>query len=1398
VRVLPSTSDLATYGVSFGLQQEVRSALRRRKREILEQLKKENGIPATDLKPEDFDRLAELRKAAAERAWKGVSSDIGISNEIASASIADVTLAGEEAPIATETSADLAFAEIGEEAAEEQEALVAAEGIDAREEAEDSATRKWDVTPGTSQAGVPEDSQVDPAEIPQKWVRVEVDWPELVLDPAADMDIIRKACEAHRELMLARLRERLQAWSQDPDPETGGLLWGFPRATDRDQRHRVLPSQVLAWDATLERLRRERGRVALPDDRFDLRVEANVVDDPLAPSLRTVRVVLANRSEIVNMSRVPDKLTDRAVYLAGLEIELDPGLHRDHVLGRVQPSYRWNNWLRHPGLGINCSVESAKSSGDGKGTVLRTTALPSWRQPRIVPHAISVRPRFDTLAAEDGGIPVLEALVADYEEWLKDVAGREPWRIPDGYSADNEAEERERARFEEDLVFWRRELDRIRIGLMVLREARDAAISGAGSADPRVVPLTAWRAMNSSLARLSRALAAQGEEPPTEWRLFQVAFLAGHLPTVTSRIPAWSTRADLFLPTEPGIDPMAADDATATLLYFPTGGGKSEAFFGLLVLQCFVDRLRGKLRGVTGIVRYPLRLLTAQQANRFSRIVAMAELERRALRISGDPFQIGFWVGGGNTPNSRYADGFEELPSWDKKSLTKEAEARLRSEDRGYKTASKWRRLSVCPFCGDKTIGLRRRREGGDVRLAHVCFGETCNWNAEHGGVEPLPFHIMDTDIYAYAPTVLLGTVDKMAMIGHSPQTIARVFGMFGFAPWVQELLDGSGRPLPGHGRLVHPRRPPHGSGNQSWREPTAHSCRRIGPVYGNRDVELFDPFPSIEVQDEAHLLEQSLGTFSGLFGSLLETAQADLAPLLGKSLSSRLGDGTPRRAKVIAASATVQGPERQIEMLYQRRVAMFPHPGPDLYESFFARLQAPEPSDAGRAALEDVEQRTPTRRLYFSMPTNGRPHTSATVAVLSALHLTITEAYRDLACPDRARRNRVRDYFAAALPGGPLRDWHIDALRSATDDALAEAIDLARIVLAYVTNKKGGDSVQAALGEFVPRDHQRAGVALGELQGVSTGLITGSVEMEKIQEIVERAKASWKSAANVDLERDFLSALRGVIATSAISHGVDIERLNTIVFAGLPSDVAEYVQASSRVGRTHVGISILVPTPQRPRDVHVVGIHDVFHRFLERMIQPAAIDRWGENAISRVFSSALQVKVCAVDHYRRLANAGSDDARASSWDSSGVPAIGERLRGDFIGLVEDIAKFLSRAVGIDEVDPTRSRYNPNAKDWYVDLLRRQTRDTLRLMRSETWLSSGLRTFFESNGRPMPMTSLRDVDEPGIIQVSERSHVHGRRLHRLGVGAVMRMLRRGDGRWGDDESDDENTGDGAA
>lgn len=1386
VRVLPSTEDMSRAEMTFGLSKEMERAVRSHYKDINRRMQSEAQIAPDD--PEARSKRTVISAQARQKAFLAAADEQGLSRP--DAERARVTSQAKPDPVAAETAKrafeqgipdpdDLALV-IGTEGAD-GEADEAAEEVEAEGR---GTTFVWTVRPGADRDSLPEDRFVRDAEIPQKWLRLLVDWPELAVEPSWSENEVNQACAEHSAEMASALASRLATWvaADDTAEEIGGRLWAMPRATIQDQAHRVLPSQVANWDEHLGRLRTRGLQPALPD--LKLEVDVRISPDPLDPNRLTVRVILANRSSLPS-PRLPDRLLDRTLYLSGIEVTMPNGLHADHSLKRVRPSYRWNDWLTHAGIGINCGLSCTRPREDGAPLLLTTDTLPTWRQPRIEAFQIDPAPSFARLASADGGIEVVRALANAYRDWIADTVASEPWRVPGGTSGEEASEEN---KFREDVDAWGVELRRIEIGLKVLEESLQAQQAGASEDDERVAPLRAWRATNAAFERVHRRAGKRGEFAPETWRLFQLAFLVSHLPGVVSRIPFWSTRADLF------VDDMATDDATASLLYFPTGGGKSEAFFGLLVLQAFVDRIRGKRRGVSALVRYPLRLLTTQQANRFARIFAMAEMERLERRIAGDPFQIGFWVGGGNTPNSRHAESFTDVPQWSEGNLDASKESALLRDSPEYGTVAKWRRLTECPFCGSGTVGLRRRREGDDQRLAHVCFDRTCEWNAAHGGIEPLPFHVMDTDIYAYAPTVLLGTVDKMAAIGFSPHTIARVFSMFGFAPWVV-ARSPDGKRAPGAGRLTHPRRPSQNAlraqaPNTDWADPSKNGCTPIGPVYKNARVELFDPFPSIEVQDEAHLLEQSLGTFSGLFGSLLEAAFTDLAPILESALVSRLPSGAPRRAKVIAASATVQGPERQIQMLYQRRVRMFPHPGPDLYESFFARLASPDPRDGGRNEITDPEHRVPTRRVYVAVPTNGRPHTSATVAVLSSLHLTLTELYRLLV--DAGQVDEAKRILASVLPEGPLSGVHRDALAAASDAELAEALDLARIALCYVTTKKGGDSVQAALGEFVPRDHARAGVGLGEGEGLETGLITGSVEIDKIQEIVEKARPKWKPGDLVDLERDFLRELRGIVATSAISHGVDIERLNLMVFAGLPSDIAEYVQASSRVGRTHVGASILVPTPQRVRDMHVVGIHDVFHRFLERMVQPAAVDRWGENAIARVVASAIQVKLCAVDHFKGLASA--DEAhRSGLWDSSGVTRVRRSLLGNRIDREREIRTFLARAIGIEDLsnplrDEVRANLRPAEADWYVGELSKLVKAIADDLQKDTFEASRLRSFWTDTVRPEPMTSLRDVDEPGRIVASGRSFVrNGRRPH--DAKRLMKVLRHGDAAWGEGEGD---------
>ncbi|MUI52282.1 helicase-related protein, partial [Pseudomonas aeruginosa] len=207
----------------------------------------------------------------------------------------------------------------------------------------------------------------------------------------------------------------------------------------------------------------------------------------------------------------------------------------------------------------------------------------------------------------------------------------------------------------------------------------------------------------------------------------------------------------------------------------------------------------------------------------------------------------------------------------------------------------------------------------------------------------------------------------------------------------------------------------------------------------------------------------------------------------------------------------------------------------------------------------------------------------------------------------------------------GALEALHRQALSSASASSLITLIDLHRIALTYVTNKKGGDQIMAAEAEETRKRHLNEGNDLG---GLDTRLITGSVEQGEIQGVVDTAQSRVAPGQPIPPLRE---QLRSVIATSAISHGVDVDEFNSMFFAGMPSDIAEYIQASSRVGRTHIGFVVLVPTPQRRRDRHIVHVFDIFHRFLERMVQPAAIDRWAERAVERVFPSLLQAYLLGV-----------------------------------------------------------------------------------------------------------------------------------------------------------------------
>ena len=195
--------------------------------------------------------------------------------------------------------------------------------------------------------------------------------------------------------------------------------------------------------------------------------------------------------------------------------------------------------------------------------------------------------------------------------------------------------------------------------------------------------------------------------------------------------------------------------------------------------------------------------------------------------------------------------------------------------------------------------------------------------------------------------------------------------------------------------------------------------------------------------------------------------------------------------------------------------------------------------------------------------------------------------------------------------------------------DRLAALVDLHRIELTYVTNKKGGDQIISAIGAEVTEIHEAMGADY-MLSDFKMELVSGGVDVKGIQSVIRKAEAPFNSMCD-----DVADVLRGIVATSAISHGVDVETFNAMAFAGMPSDIAEYIQASSRVGRSHVGFSLLVPTPQARRDRFVVGIHEAFHRLLERMIAPPAVERWVDRALERTISSLVQTWLAGIQYQR-------------------------------------------------------------------------------------------------------------------------------------------------------------------
>lgn len=237
-----------------------------------------------------------------------------------------------------------------------------------------------------------------------------------------------------------------------------------------------------------------------------------------------------------------------------------------------------------------------------------------------------------------------------------------------------------------------------------------------------------------------------------KWRPFQIAFILMNLNAM--------------------YDDYSPDRKMVDLIWFPTGGGKTEAYLGLSAYTIFLRRLKDKSDSGTAILmRYTLRLLTAQQYQRASGLICCCEMIRREnpAVLGPAPISIGLWVGGDNTPNkmSKAVDEYRKL--YDNPRL-----------DNPFVVLK-------CPWCGAEmrfTNNTNNRSPG--YKLITRGRGKTsvifqCG-NTEHGCAfsdrrNCLPMYIVDESIYENTPTMIIGTVDKFATLPSKPEARS-IFGI--------------------------------------------------------------------------------------------------------------------------------------------------------------------------------------------------------------------------------------------------------------------------------------------------------------------------------------------------------------------------------------------------------------------------------------------------------------------------------------------------------------------------------------------------------------------------------------------------------------------------------------------
>lgn len=603
------------------------------------------------------------------------------------------------------------------------------------------------------------------------------------------------------------------------------------------------------------------------------------------------------------------------------------------------------------------------------------------------------------------------------------------------------------------------------------------------------------------------------------------------------------------------------------LLWFPTGGGKTEAYLALTAYTIISRRILNEdnADGVAVIMRYTLRLLTAQQFERATKLILSLDFLRKQFKNKdeyyfGDtPISIGMWVGASSTPNS-FKDAkkiFDDISQNLVRANT--------SKNYDFQKANKFP-IENCSWCGCKIISKNKFNffEQGYHATTNSfkikCINNTCTFSNE------LPIYFVDDKIYDTPPTLLFATVDKFAMISHREE---------------------------------------------------AHK------LFNSIDKDKLPP--DLIIQDELHLLSGPLGSITGIYESIVE-------------LLSTKGN---RKPKIIASTATTRNTAHQIEMLYgNRKLNIFPPMGLSYNDNFFSFVS------------------NDSKRKHIGFMPTGKTGLNSQIQILGNLFIARIELFKYLIENENLSHEECinkMNYF-----------WTIVSFYNSLRD------------VGKIYNK-----VPAEILSLIKLLHSRYNISRDKYAFNWIGLpsrtkeLTSRIESNSIKKLLDELEQSF--SLNRYEGRDYVQkTVDLVLASNMFSVGIDIKRLNVMLMNGQSKNVAEYIQASSRVGREDMGIVINLLDANRSRDKSYFENYVSFHNAYYKYVEPLSVTPFTEIAVDKVMASLL---VAYVRHKKGLYK--------------------NNQANDFNGNIDELKTFLSERIkNIKQRDYAINKLDEYVKKW--------------------------------------------------------------------------------------------------